>query len=62
MNTSSHYSTHNLNLVKKVIADVGDDEEVFDVENYQDVRMELNATSMNLVIIYTIIVLNVNYQ
>ena len=35
--------------MRRVIMAVDDDHEIIDIENYQDIRMELNATGHNLV-------------
>ena len=35
--------------MRKVIMSVDEDDEISDIENFQDIRMELNATGHNLV-------------
>ena len=43
------FSTHSPSRVKNVIVDVGTDDPVLDSGDFQDVRMEINVNSMNLV-------------
>ena len=43
------FSTHSPARVRNVVCDVGDDLDIEDGDNFQDVRIEVNATCMNLV-------------